>query len=77
MLCLAQCMLLSLCALAEEATIISFDPPGLARPFLLASMPAARLRDTTMRKPHSRLFRTPDGSFTAAIDGAGATVTYA
>ena len=28
MLCLAQCMLLSLCALAEEATIISFDPPG-------------------------------------------------
>ena len=76
-LCLAQCMLLSLCALAQEATIISFDPPGSRQTIPLSINTGGSVTGyySDGSVIHGFL-RTPDGSFTA-IDPPGSTATYA
>jgi len=76
-LCLAQCMLLSLCALAQLGTITSFDPPGSSQ-----TIPLSINNDGLVTGYYSDgsavhgFLRTPEGSFTA-IDGPGSTATYA
>src|ERR1700682_4607742 len=77
MLCLAQCMLLSLCALAKEATITSFDPPGSRQTIPLSINTGGSVTGYYSDGSGIHGFlRTPDGSFTA-IDVPGSTATYA
>ena len=73
---LTLCILgLSLCALAQQATIINFDPPGSLQtePLSINSAGAVTGYYSDGSALHGFL-REPDGSFTA-FDPPGATAT--
>gem|GEM_PF-2487222 len=75
-LCLAQCVLLSLCALAQQSTIISFDPPESRQTIPLSINRAGSV--TGYYSDGSAIhgfLRAPDGSFTI-FDASGSVATY-
>lgn len=78
-LCLvAQCVLLSLCAVAEEAAIISFDPPGSRYTIPLSINNFGSITGYYFEESGGThgFLRAPDGSF-AVIDVPGASATSA
>src|SRR5450631_677491 len=76
-LCLAQCMLLSVYVLAKKDRIISFDPPGSRQTFPVGVNDRGSVTGYySDGSAFHGFLRTPDGRFTA-IDGPGATATYA